>query len=192
MDRQPLSGLTRQTSDDGYVATLPGYRRTWGVAMDNSKDIPGYKFYRDEDGHRAVGCVAFLDIQEDANARVNGVCLPVTAVTKDELCLRERNYELLDVTDGITPPPPAGCRVFVFAGLSESRARANAARESGALLIQREYVDNVEAHFARLGESEISDYRASTESTDAGGLRVERLRRVDIPKTDADGVTRSR
>lgn len=181
VDRRHLNGLARKTSEFGYVATLRGFRRTWGVAMDNSQDIPGYKFYEHHDGQRALGHVAFLDIEQYPNAGVNGVCLPVTPATANQLCTRERNYELIEVTKSVTPSAPAGCKVFAFVGRCDSRARASAARESGELLVQREYVDHVEAQFEGLGESEMSHYRASTESARAPGLRVVRLRRVDIP-----------
>lgn len=46
----------------GRRARLEGYRRVWGVAMDNRVDIPGYKSYRRrDDGSRPAVYVAFLD-----------------------------------------------------------------------------------------------------------------------------------
>jgi hypothetical protein len=42
--------LARARRREGFVADLPGFRRVWGVAMDNRRDLPGYKCYVDADG----------------------------------------------------------------------------------------------------------------------------------------------
>src|ERR1700761_3539727 len=35
--------LTRELKEHGFVADLTGLCRTWGMAMDNRRDLPGYK-----------------------------------------------------------------------------------------------------------------------------------------------------
>src|SRR3954452_9313466 len=63
----------------GRAAHLDGYRRRWQVAMDNSRDLPGYKYYVDpRTGERPRVFVAFLDLAPDPRARVNGVLFPAT------------------------------------------------------------------------------------------------------------------
>ena len=64
----------------GRVGRLHGWRRGWGVAMDNAVTVPGYKVYVAPDGSRPDVCVAFLDIAEaaagDLAAIVAGGALP--------------------------------------------------------------------------------------------------------------------
>ncbi len=53
-----------------HVAVLRGYRRVWGVAMDNSVDLPGYKCYRlRADLSRPAVFVAFVDVVRDPAVR---------------------------------------------------------------------------------------------------------------------------
>ena len=73
-------------------ATLRGHRRVWGVAMDNTVDLPGYKRYLAPDGSRPALCVAFLDVVPDASASVEGLCVPVDGDALAWLDDRERNY----------------------------------------------------------------------------------------------------
>ena len=46
---------SRTPRAEGFVCDLRGYRRQWGVAMDNSRDLPGYKHYTDAVGRRHIG-----------------------------------------------------------------------------------------------------------------------------------------
>src|SRR3954470_12595542 len=67
---------------DGPVrpAVLPGWRRTWGIAMDNAVDLPGYKHYEvPGTGERPAVMVAFLDVAPDPDpaAEVPGVVFEV-------------------------------------------------------------------------------------------------------------------
>ena len=59
---------------DGFAADLKGHRRVWAVAMDNSRDLPGYKYYVDRhSGARPAVHVTFLDLEPDPATAVNGV-----------------------------------------------------------------------------------------------------------------------
>jgi len=81
------------------VARLRGWRRAWGVAMDNSVDLPGYKaFSLRTDGSRPAVFVAFLDIEPDPTSSVTGVCVPVEDSDLHALDDRERNYDRVDLT----------------------------------------------------------------------------------------------
>jgi hypothetical protein len=160
-------------------AVLREHRRTWGVAMDNRVAVPGYKVYELPDGARPAAAIAFLDVEPAAGIAVNGCLLPVDAEALATLDARERQYRRIDVTAAIDPPPaPADGPVWTYAGRPEGRARVAAGRAgTTTVLIQRAYVDLVEAAFAALGADELAHYRASTEPPP---FPVTELARVDL------------
>lgn len=163
------------TDVGGTAAELAGFRRFWGVAMDNSQTIPGYKYYVDEDGARPDLYVAYLDIEPDASASVNGACTEVEHDGLDALDDRERSYTRVEVTDAIEDPPG---RVWAYAGSREGRGRLSRGLEIGRAVISREYLDRVEAGFRALGPDEYDAFRSSCASD---GLPVRDLVRVDLP-----------
>jgi hypothetical protein len=119
--------------------TLPGHRRVWGVAMDNAVAIPGYKRYRDAHGDYPDVCVAFVDLEPDPRAVVEGVLLPAPELAA--LDARERNYVRADVTGLVGGAPDV--RVWVYVGREDSRERLRAARAAGRAVVQRAYVEAV-------------------------------------------------
>ncbi|MGI8622779.1 MAG: gamma-glutamylcyclotransferase family protein [Solirubrobacteraceae bacterium] len=154
------------------VRELRGWRRRLGVAMDNSRLVPGYKVFSAPDGTCPDVCVAFLDVEPCAGAAVNGVCLPVTARRLAALDRRERNYARFEVTEAVDDPPG---RVWTYVGRAESRARL---REAERAVVQAAYLRGVERAFAALGQLE--RFRATTLPH---GLEVVELRRVDLPES---------
>lgn len=166
---------TRERHPRGWVADLTGHRRVWGVAMDNSVAIRGYKRYLDpESGDPPTVMVAFLDVVLDAGEMVNGVLTPVTAESLDALDNRERNYRRVDVTDRVRPAAPT--RVWTFVGRPDARERLRGALATGDAVISRGYLRGVERGFRRLGDAEWQGYVAST---DPPPCPVRDLRRVD-------------
>src|SRR5918997_3788870 len=130
-DTQFLFGYGSLAADlpGGRVAELHGYRRLWGVAMDNRVDLRGYKHYRlRSDGSRPPVFVAFLDVVADADAVTRGVCVPVEAAQLPALDCRERNYDRVDVTDAVPEPPGT---VWAYLGTPAGRRRLQRAREGG-------------------------------------------------------------
>lgn len=109
---------------------LCGWRRVWGVAMDNAVDIPGYKRYLAPDGTRPDVCVAFLDIAPDPRATVTGVVFEADLGRLDR---REHNYARVEVEDGL----------WAYAGREESRARLREARAQGRAVIAAAYARSV-------------------------------------------------
>jgi hypothetical protein len=167
---------TRELRDDGFVADLRGFRRGWGVAMDNRRDLPGYKYYTSSDGSRPAVSVAFLDLEDaDDGAAVNGLCLPVDDALLARLDARERNYQRIDVSDRVQA---GGARVWVYLGRADARARLRAARSDGTAIIDARYRDGVRAAFAALGADELVRCEPSLAT---GGLRVRALVRHDLP-----------
>ncbi len=162
----------------GRLTELHGFRRDWGVAMDNRHDLPGYKYFLSEDESgkpiRPALCVAFLDVFESAGSSVNGVLIEIAPHDLRSLDERERNYRRVDVSDHV---PSAPGRVWVYAGIDESRKRRARAHERGKLVAQRSYLEAVERSFLALGDGQLDRFRESTLAVD---FPVLDLRRVDL------------
>jgi cation transport regulator ChaC len=158
----------------GRIARLREHRRGWGVAMDNSVDVPGYKLYLAPDGSRPAVWVAFLDLFP-ASGSVNGLLRPVSDEQLVLLDQREHNYDRVDVTDLIDP---ALGRTWAYVGSAAGRRRRAQGARVGAVVIQRTYLEGVRAGFAALGPEELARFDAST---DAPGMPLRDLRRVDLP-----------
>jgi hypothetical protein len=180
----------RAVGAGGFIADLPGFLRGWGVAMDNRRDLPGYKCYTDSAGARPEVFVAFLDVfaidaghesgaagalvAAGAVGAVNGLCLPVDESDLARLDRRERNYERLDVTDLIDA---GGGRVWTYVGTVSGRAGMDEGRRAGTVVIDANYLAAVRAGFAALGEAE---YRACAPSLDPGAIPVVELHRHEL------------
>ena len=156
----------------GRRARLKGYRRVWGVAMDNRVDIPGYKRYRRlDDGSRPAVYVAFLDIAEDPGCAVEGVLLAVDDAVLRRLDARERNYDRIDVSAAVSGG--AGRRVWAYRGSTGARERLRTALRAGSAVVDAGYVAAVQATFSALGIDD--DVRPP------GDLPLMSLQRVDLP-----------
>lgn len=169
----------RRWSAHGFVADLVGFRRAWGVAMDNRRDLPGYKYYTDARGRRPPVFVAFLDVRPSARAgeTVNGLCLPVDDAFLAALDRRERNYDRIDVSDRVRVDGVDGVRVWTYAGSAEGRGRLRSGLAAGTAVIDAHYLQDVANGFARLGEGE---HRACARSLDPGALPVIPLQRHEL------------
>jgi len=157
---QPPGPVTRRMGAAGVIVDLPGFWRTWGVAMDNRVSIPGYKYYVDPvTGSRPAVHVAFLDIERSAESAVNGIAVPVTAGQLDALDRRERQYERIDV--GAHLPALRG-PVWVYVGSTPGRDRRREGDRTGTTVVAHEYRADVERAFDRLGRRERRAYDRST------------------------------
>ena len=153
----------------GRRARLLGYRRVWGVAMDNRITIPGYKCYRlRADGSRPQVYVAFLDVVEDAGAATEGMLLAIDDVALRALDERERNYERIDVGARVAEAPG---RVWAYRGTAAGRARLQRGLRQGSAVVDRGYLRAVRAGFAAAG---IAD------DADPGELAIMDLERIDL------------
>jgi dephospho-CoA kinase len=158
------------------VARLRGWRRVWGVAMDNRLDVPGYKSYRlRSDGSRPAVFVAFADIEPDPSGAVTGVCMPAAADDLAALDRRERNYDRIDVTSQLDPSPPG--RTWAFRGSDAGRARLREGLAAGIAVVSRDYLDGVLAAIASIAPDDV----ASAERAPAdAGLVILDLERVAV------------
>ncbi len=172
-DSSPAPG---EADHPGCVAELNGFARGWGVAMDNSVDLPGYKYYVERNGRRPAVFVAFLDLMTSTapGARVNGICRPVAHDELARLDRRERNYVRVDVSGHFDP---AAGRVWTYVGSQAGRDRLRQGSRRGAAVIQAGYLQAVRHGVQRLGGTE---HRAFEASLDPRGLPVMELIRCEI------------
>jgi hypothetical protein len=143
--------------------------------MDNSVDLPGYKFYVDADsGERPAVFVTFLDLVEDGSSNVNGVLFPVDAGELAVLDGRERNYVRREVTGRVD----ADGRVWAYLGSGDARERYETGCAGGTAVVGEEYLSLVRGSFAALGSGALERF---DQSTDPPEVPVRRLRRIDLP-----------
>jgi hypothetical protein len=142
--------------------------------MDNSVDLPGYKYYVDPaTAERPAVFVAFLNLVEAADSgAVNGIAFPVSAEELAALDRRERNYERRAVAlPGIDGP------VWAYVGSAAARARYDGAAARGAAVVDRSYFELVRAGFGKLGADALMRF---DQSTDPPPVPVRSLRRVEL------------
>jgi len=164
---------SRTPRAEGFVSDLRGYRRQWGVAMDNRRDLPGYKHYTDADGRRPPVFVCFLDIEAAPRGSVNGLCVPIDDPGLTALDVRERNYDRIDVSEQVDA---GGARVWAYAGSRAARLRMRWAVAAHRAVIDERYLDTVADGFRALGEGELERCAPSLEP---GLLAVVALTRHD-------------
>ena len=139
---------------------LHGFRRRWGVAMNNWEASADEKHFVDpESGLKPSLAVAYLDIEAAPGEAVNGLAVPVDAARLGELDSREINYERIDVSSAFEPP--SAHAVFAYRGTAAARRRA--AADGVEIFASRQYVERIERAFAALGPGQLDEYRRTTE-----------------------------
>jgi cation transport regulator ChaC len=173
------------------AASLPGrlrgYRRFWGVAMNNWEGGEDTKHWLDrESGERPRIRVAYLDLREEEGSVVNGLALPVDAERLAQLDAREINYERVEVTAAFEPagsptPPVDALRVFTYVGLAAARERCQLGADEGNVIISSDYVGTVRRAFERRGSETLAEFDRTTDSLPfpEGDLRVVLPRMLD-------------
>lgn len=170
---QKVGGQLRFWSD----ASLAGFTRIWNVSMDNSRDIPGYKYYVYPDsGMRPDVFVTFLNITSSPDNTVEGIIFEVSERLLATIDEREKNYLRLDVSASISPP--AKGTIWAYIATDEGLKRYKTALQFGRAVIQRAYKEGIEAAFRQRGLSAYERYCRSTVPPD---VPVVDLTRVDIP-----------
>ena len=156
---------------------LRDHRRGWGVAMDNTRTIPGYKYYVDmESGERPEVCVAFLDIRPEPGSTVNGAVFPVTAEVLASLDRRERNYDRREVTSQLDAD--VGGRVWAYVGSAPGRRRYETGRQAGIAVVSGPYLESVLDDFRSFGDDMAAEFEATTDRPD---VPVVPLKRIAVP-----------
>jgi hypothetical protein len=141
---------------------LAGFRRRWGVAMNNREEFPSRKHFVDpETGQPPRVRVAFLDIEEEAGATVNGVAIPVDEARLAAIDLRERRYERVEVSAAFEPA--LGATVFAYLGRPDARERAGPDASDAPIVISDEYLERVRRAFDSLGPGALAEFDRTTE-----------------------------
>ncbi len=179
VDSEELSRFLGRESlqpEDYRFCRLHGYRRTWDVAMDNSIDLAGYKYYLShETRKRPEVFVTFLNIRPEPDGVVNGILFRVTAEELERLRDRERNYAFTDVT-GKLDVKVAG-RVLTNEGTVDAVERYVQGLKEGRAVVSLEYAGSVERAFKGRG-SEF--YGQFLETTDQPLVPMERLVKISL------------
>jgi hypothetical protein len=148
---------------------LNGFRRCWGVAMDNWEGGDAVKHFLDrETGERPRIRVAYLDLREVEGATVNGLALPVDADRLAALDAREVNYERIDVSAAFEPSGqkdelPATARIFTYVGLDAARERCRRGLAEGNAFVSRDYVAGVHRAFEQLAPGASAEFDRTTD-----------------------------
>ncbi|HWH12415.1 MAG TPA: gamma-glutamylcyclotransferase family protein [Solirubrobacteraceae bacterium] len=144
--------------------------------MDNSVEIPGYKYYVDPlTGSRPDVFVAFLNIAASPGGRVNGRLTEVSPGELAELDRRERNYARVDVTDGMAGA--VGGTVWSYVGTREARDRFTRGLGTGRVVVQEDYYEQVRRAFADAAPDGLADFERLTAPP---SCPIIGLRRVDL------------
>jgi cation transport regulator ChaC len=141
---------------------LHGFRRRWGVAMNNWEAGEGEKHFVDPtNGLKPKLAVAYLDIEEMDGEAVNGLAIPVDAARLRELDAREINYERIEASSAFEPA--LARTVFVYRGGEEARRRRCIGADDGEICASRQYVERVERAFVALGPGQLDEFKRTTE-----------------------------
>lgn len=130
--------LVGTRSHPSRPARVRGVRRTWGVAMDNRVELPGYKVYEDPaTGERPAVFVAFLDLADDPSSTVQGVVLDVDPAGLGAFDDRERNY------DRVAVETEDGIEAWAYRGSAAGRARLDEGLRTGTAVVDAAYLEAV-------------------------------------------------
>jgi cation transport regulator ChaC len=155
---------------------LRNYRRAWNVAMDNSRSLPGYKYYLSAaDLSRPAVFVTFLNLVPAKGKNVSGMLFPVDIGELATLDQRERNYDRHDVTQLLEQPVDG--RVWTYRGKATAERRFALATAEGRAVIDKRYLDAVRGGFERIAADALDEFDATT---DPHRCAVVDLLRVDL------------
>ncbi len=161
---------------------LHGFRRRWGVAMNNGEATEMEKHFVDpETGEKPRIHVAYLDIEECEGGTVNGLAIPVDAQRLAELDVREINYLRLDVSAVFEPALPSA--VYAYRGTDAARERCLLEEPDAPVYVSRDYVAAIRRAFAALGEDALEEYDRTTQPLSFPERHLEL--RYPPPATDA-------
>ena len=160
--------------DRARPARLRNHRREWGVAMDNTRRLPRYKYYLDPVTRSPPAVyVVFLDLVPDDEHVVNGLLFETTAEELSQLDVRERNYARIDVTACLAEQVDG--TVWSYVGSDEGRRRFADGVAAGKAVVHRQYLEAVEAGFDALGQGAPAEFRRSTPAPPCPARRLLRI-----------------
>jgi hypothetical protein len=166
---------------------LHGFRRYWGVAMNNWEGGEGIKHWVARDGsERPHIRLAYLDLREEVGSAVNGLALSVDEGRLAGLDAREINYRRIEVSEAFEPFGPraeatVAPRVFTYVGLDAARERCRRGAAKGDVFVAGDYAAGVRLAFERLGGEALVEFDRTTDPLPF----PERDLRVVTPTSDA-------
>jgi hypothetical protein len=141
---------------------LKGFRRSWGVAMDNWEAVADSKHFVDpETGERPRVRVAYLDIRVYEGSSVNGLAIPVDAARLAAFDEREVNYERIDVSGAFEPVIPQ--TVFAYLGTEAARERCRKGVAESNICISADYAAAVRHAFEQLAPDALAEFDRTTD-----------------------------
>ena len=160
VNHHSLSKTLGRPVEDLAPAWLFGYRRLWNVAVENHRAT--YNHYLDpETGERPPVHITFLNIEEAADAKINGVIFEVSERELGYLDEREHNYDRVDVTAGVQIESDR--QVFTYIGKDSSIDCFHRGKEKDLSVISAGYAQIVAEGFQALGHDFFSDYHQTTQ-----------------------------
>lgn len=141
---------------------LRGFRRYWGVAMNNWEGGDGAKHWLNRDsGERPRIRVAYLDLREEEGSAVNGIAFPVDEGRLAELDAREINYRRIDVTAVFAGD--VGGDVFTYVGLDAARERCRQGAADGNAFVSSDYAGGVRRAFEQFAPGALAEFDRTTD-----------------------------
>jgi cation transport regulator ChaC len=163
-----------QEAESPRLCHLAGFQRTWNIAMDNRRTLPGYKHYLDpRDGSRPEVFVTFVNLVPAEGHAVGGIVFPVDHLDLAALDARERNYERRDVSDCVSGGGTG--RIWTYIGTGDAEDRYNEGVREGRAVVSREYLEGVRNSFRRVSEQALLDFDASTDAPECPVVDLERI-----------------
>lgn len=168
VDKKRLSrflNLDKPNSEAIVFCKLKGYRRVWNIAMNNTIDIPNYKYYVNKvTDERPEVYVAFLNIINNPYDTIGGVLFPVSQSDLELLDKRERNYHRIDVSEKIQKE--INGTVWTYIGLPKSEKNFLHGLRKNSVVISREYYRIVYDGYNSWGQEALADYLNTTDKPD--------------------------
>lgn len=164
-------------SQEYIYCSLKGFVREWNVAMDNTKKIQGYKYYKNSKGEIPPVGVTFLNLSKTkSDHAVNGILFRVNKKELERLTERERNYEPIEIDADLDIKPPAK-KIIVFIASRDGRDRFDHFKTNGKAVISEEYRDQVEDAFKNTGlhNNYYNGYVNSTISPEIPVIKLEKI-----------------
>ena len=129
--------------------------------MDNTRDLPGYKFHVDPDtGERPAAFATFVNIEPDTEGDLNGVVFRADVATLRGFDDRERNYRRQDV-GGLLAESFDG-PVWAYVGTAAGRRRYEQGRAEHRAVVSRAYHDQVLGGFDSFGAGMREEFERTT------------------------------
>ena len=154
------------------ICSVDGWRRRWNVAMPNELFS-----YQEADGWVTPERIVYLNVERQADARVNGVLFVVDAAELERFDKREWIYERVDVTSALTGVTVDGGAAWIYCGKPEYVRNDLSSPRTAA--IRATYLQIIDNGHRGLGSEFVRDYDRSTDPVPKA-LVVADVRRDDM------------